>query len=348
MNWLKIHHGISSDRKWPVIAKRAGTNAAAVLSIWTCLLDHASQHRTRGSVEGFDVESVADFLGLDEPVVEAVLHEMRARNLIDGSDHLSKWEERQSDGVSTPRVRAHREKKRAEAAAEHDATAETNGTVSRVSETPETTEEKRGEEKREDESRGQAPALKTPNVNPLATDPASGARSLPKSTGSLVEAIEAPADPKAGLTDADRAKVQALVAAVTPSIKPRPRRTRSGEATPTAFVWEAYRDAYLDRYGVEPVRNATVNGQLASMVARIGADEAPSVAAFYVAHNLAFYVRCSHAVGPLVRDCEGLRTQWARGKQITAAAASQADRTQTNFDAFAPLLAAARARSQGE
>ena len=36
--------------------------------------------------------------------------------------------------------------------------------------------------------------------------------------------------------------------------------------------------------------------------------------------------------------------QWAQGRQTTHTAAAQADRTQTNASAFAPLIAEAKAR----
>lgn len=112
---------------------------------------------------------------------------------------------------------------------------------------------------------------------------------------------------------------------------------------PTAAVWEAYSDAYEARYHQKPIRNATVNGILAQLVGRLG-ETAPDVARFYVGHNKAFYVSCQHAVQALLKDAEGLHTQWATGRQTTHAQAVQADRTQANFNAFAPMLAEAEHR----
>jgi len=123
-----------------------------------------------------------------------------------------------------------------------------------------------------------------------------------------------------------------------------PRKPRAEK--PTDAAWDAYTGAFVHRYGTDPVRNATTNAQMAQFVGRIGADEAPHVAAFYVGHNGAFYVRGGHAIGGLLKDAEKLRTEWATRRQITATAAQQADRTQTNLDAFAPLLAKARADRQ--
>lgn len=120
-----------------------------------------------------------------------------------------------------------------------------------------------------------------------------------------------------------------------------PRASRS--TAPSAAVWEAYSEAYEARYGQTPIRNATVNAVLAQLVSRLGA-EAPDVARFYVGHNKAYYVSCSHAVQALLKDAEGLRTQWASGRQTTTAQAVMADKTQTNFNAFGPMLAEARAK----
>lgn len=126
----------------------------------------------------------------------------------------------------------------------------------------------------------------------------------------------------------------------------RPKAEKPESAS--GSTWAAYAKAYLDRYGAEPVRNAKVNGQLASFVARIGAEEAPGVARFFVGHQGAFYVRGMHAVDALLKDAEKLRTEWATGRRILATQAAQADRTATNHDAFQPLIDAAREREAKE
>lgn len=114
----------------------------------------------------------------------------------------------------------------------------------------------------------------------------------------------------------------------------------------TVPTWEAYAEAYEARYGLPPVRNATVNGQLANVVKRLGA-EAPAVARFYVGHNAHGYVKGMHQVGLLLHDAEKLRTEWATNRRVTDTQARQADRRQSTGDVVAELIAEARNGTQG-
>lgn len=109
---------------------------------------------------------------------------------------------------------------------------------------------------------------------------------------------------------------------------------------PSAETWRAYAGAYEQRYGVPPVRNAKVSGQLAELVKRVGAEDAPHVAAFYVTHNSAFYVARGHAVGNLLADAEKLRTEWATNRQVTQTRARQMDRTETTGQVFREMIEA--------
>jgi hypothetical protein len=104
-------------------------------------------------------------------------------------------------------------------------------------------------------------------------------------------------------------------------------------------TWKAYAEAYRNRYGVEPVRNKSVNSMLCKLVEKLGAEEAPAVAAFYVTHQGQFYVAKMHPVNLLVADAEKLRTEWATGRQVTNGYAAQVDRTSTTGQVFKKLLA---------
>jgi hypothetical protein len=117
------------------------------------------------------------------------------------------------------------------------------------------------------------------------------------------------------------------------------------EPTLNQRTWTAYEGAYRKRYKVPPVRNAKVNGQLAQLGKRLGV-EAPAVAEFYLYHNGSFYVRAKHTVDLLLRDCEGIRTEWATGKIVTQGEAQQMDRKQGNYNAVQEVIARRAARGQ--
>lgn len=105
-------------------------------------------------------------------------------------------------------------------------------------------------------------------------------------------------------------------------------------------TWGAYRDAYTQRYGAAPVRNAKMSSQIKQLVIRIGQQDAPGVARFFVERvNDRFVLQSFHAVGLLLTNAEGYRTQWATNRTITATQAQQADKTAANFNAVDEAMA---------
>ncbi len=105
----------------------------------------------------------------------------------------------------------------------------------------------------------------------------------------------------------------------------RPADAAAPAAENGVETWEAYRAAFRARYSVDPVRNAKVNGQVTALVKRLGSEEAPRVAEFYVTHNGQAYVARGHSLGMLLIDAEKLRTEWATGRRITMREARSAE-----------------------
>lgn len=91
-----------------------------------------------------------------------------------------------------------------------------------------------------------------------------------------------------------------------------PTRRRVKPPIGTA-AFNAYSEAHLKRYGVEPVRNSKTNALMSQLVDRLGVEEAPLVAAFYLTVDTPLYVNARHPPTLLLRDCESLRTQWKTG-----------------------------------
>ena len=135
------------------------------------------------------------------------------------------------------------------------------------------------------------------------------------------------------------------VQTVLPADTLKPAKPENQTAANRA-VWVAYRQAYLDRYGVEPLRNAKVNGQIAQFVRMVGASDAPHLAAYYLRHNNGFFVQRRHDFGLLLQSAQQIRTDWLRGEQMTGTAARQAENTQSNLETAKRVLAARAARRQ--
>lgn len=111
--WFRSWHGAPMDNKWPVIAARSGVKVGIVSAIAWALMDYASQHEPRGTVDGFDTEVYAVYSGFPEAEIDAVIQVMNDKGIIvDGM--LANWEKRQPkrEDDSKDRVTKFREMKR--------------------------------------------------------------------------------------------------------------------------------------------------------------------------------------------------------------------------------------------
>jgi hypothetical protein len=147
--------------------------------------------------------------------------------------------------------------------------------------------------------------------------------------------VDAPAKPV-------KAKAKAIADGRTPAQKAATTKEANEEAK-TSATWKAYSDAMAVRYTERPPRNAMISGVLSKLIDRIGREDAPAVAAFYVSHNNSYYINSGHAVNPLLRDAEKLQIEMRSGQKITQQSAREADRRQSSTGFLAQQLA-----SQGE
>ena len=109
-------------------------------------------------------------------------------------------------------------------------------------------------------------------------------------------------------------------------------------------IWDAYSSAYQARYSARPVRNAKVNGQINDLLKRLGAEEAPAVAAYFLGIEDAYLLRSYHEFGLLLAKAEAYRTAWVTNTQVTGRTARQAESTQANVSAAQAALKAQRER----
>ncbi len=101
-----------------------------------------------------------------------------------------------------------------------------------------------------------------------------------------------------------------------PADPPPEPKSKASPNPLNGITWEAYRVAHLAKYGHDPVRNPMVNSMISQLVKRLG-SEAPDVVRFYVSHPKSYYVQQQHTIGPCLKDCEALRTQWKRSVKVT-------------------------------
>ncbi|MFI8572088.1 helix-turn-helix domain-containing protein [Stenotrophomonas bentonitica] len=109
-------------------------------------------------------------------------------------------------------------------------------------------------------------------------------------------------------------------------------------------TWAAYRTAYRLRHGVDPVRNAKVNTNVRDLVKRLGREEAPQVAGWFLGVNEQYAVKRMHDLGVLLAGAEAYRTQWATGRQVTTTSAQHTDQTQSNLSAADEAIELLRSR----
>ena len=143
----------------------------------------------------------------------------------------------------------------------------------------------------------------------------------------------------------DRQPENAVVADTQPEILPADKPKKSSNPA-NAQTWQAYRQAYLQRYGIEPLRNAQTNALIANLVKSVGGQEAPQLVAYYLTHNGYYFVRERHSLKALIASLQAIRTDWLTGQQMTQTQAKQTENTQSNFDTLQRVLAMREAQRQ--
>ena len=112
--WFRSWHGAPTDSKFLLIAKRAQVAPGMVSAVYWALLDYASQNEPRGSADGFDTETYAEWAGWEEREVIAIIAALTNKGaIIDG--RIAAWEKRQpkkEDPGAADRMRKMRDAKR--------------------------------------------------------------------------------------------------------------------------------------------------------------------------------------------------------------------------------------------
>ncbi|MDX2094662.1 MAG: DnaA N-terminal domain-containing protein [Alphaproteobacteria bacterium] len=111
IEWYRVYHGMPEDAKLKVIAQRSKQLMTHVVTVWLCLLDAASRHKARGTVQ-VDSEQIAVVQDIDQKIVESIISAFYEKGMIDRASHrLTGWDKRQY-ATGAERVEKHRNSKK--------------------------------------------------------------------------------------------------------------------------------------------------------------------------------------------------------------------------------------------
>lgn len=166
MNWFRWYHGTVNDPKLLVVARLSGEPKAIVLAVWQTILECASQNDDRGSLDGYDADDISAALDIEASRIVTICHAMSQKKMI-GDGYVSNWEKRQPKREDS--TAAERQQKKRERDKLREEIADLKEKLEYVTQCHAasrsvTTEERRGEEKREDIKA--AAELSTPVVIP--------------------------------------------------------------------------------------------------------------------------------------------------------------------------------------
>lgn len=102
-----------------------------------------------------------------------------------------------------------------------------------------------------------------------------------------------------------------------------------GLQTPITEAWQAYLEAFRGKYGVDPIRNARVMGQVKQFIDRVGQADAPDVLRFYLQQHDRWTVQNGHTMGVALQQAEKLAAGYRGAKMMTEKEARRIDEKQT-------------------
>ena len=207
-------------------------------------------------------------------------------------------------------------------------------------------DEKREDQKRTEES---IPTTGIASRPVVSVEPPQPSRSEVRAAEAATRAIEKAAEKaaaklqrdadRAAKQEADRLAKEAKRAALEQDKADAKAKRAAATQTNGAKLFAAYREAFLRRYGAEPLRDArtgahfariatkTTEGRAADVSVDDALAEACRVCAAYLQSAIPYHVQSSHPPGLLERDWHKLLTEHRTGKVITPrlAGKSQAD-----------------------
>lgn len=100
--------------------------------------------------------------------------------------------------------------------------------------------------------------------------------------------------------------------APAPRQKKKPRETTDGSQ-----VWEAYRQAMVDNWQLDPPRSAQTSAQAKKLAEMVGKETAIKLAAYFPTRRSEWYVKKGHPFGLLLTDHMALLREVSAGLKLT-------------------------------
>lgn len=267
--WVRLWQDMPTDPKWRLIAKKSGQPISAVIAVFNVLMLQAGERtmaqadaRDRGTVKGGDDDVIGATLDLEGDAVAAIRAAMQG--LVLEGDALRGWANRQPQrsDLSTDRVRACRERKRA--AAGKVKRVKQSETVTQRYETPDTDTETETEEKKVERAREKNSPADAAPAGPINPDTIRAMRAQGiEPDYSEAEARWSPANdghpPPSAPLQPDPAKVDAMLAKALEKPPAPPARKVSrgavavGKAAAKALAKVAEEAELFDTGGGKPM-----------------------------------------------------------------------------------------------
>lgn len=103
----------------------------------------------------------------------------------------------------------------------------------------------------------------------------------------------------------------------------------SKEQTGGSLIFEAFADAYHDRYGFEPMRGKEANRWAKKIYEEVGAEEGQHLVRHYVSMNKQWFLQKGHSLEWCFRDLTEVKRSFVTGRTMTTTQIKQLEQRQT-------------------
>lgn len=104
---------------------------------------------------------------------------------------------------------------------------------------------------------------------------------------------------------------------------------KTKEQTGGSLIFEAYAEAYFDRYGFEPMRGKEANRWAKKIYEEVGVEEGQNLVRHYVSMNKQWFLQKGHSLEWCFRDLTEVKRSFVTGRTMTTTQIKQLEQRQT-------------------